>query len=189
MSDQDIALDACIEWLNIVGAFVDPSFGKIQELKMKHVKRNVCTAVLGAAIGMLSTAIMAEDMTQEQAEQAIKYRQNVMSALGGLTGAAVGQLRDGITYGPSLGAVAAGMQALSKDIPALFPKGSDFGETKAKAEIWSDSAGFADKASQASDAIDGFAEAVKSGDKAMIMQAFKSVGDSCKGCHEDYRAK
>jgi cytochrome c556 len=75
------------------------------------------------------------------------------------------------------------------DIAALFPEGTDFGETKAKAEVWSDSEGFSEKSKQAADAAKAFSEAVKSGDKTMMLQAFKGVGDSCKGCHEAYRAE
>jgi cytochrome c556 len=125
----------------------------------------------------------------DKVEQAVKYRQNVMDAMGGLAGAAVGKLRDGFDFGPGLGDIASGLQAMAADIPSLFPEGTDFGETKAKPEVWSDADGFADKAAEAKDATAAFAEAVKSGDKAAMMQAFRDVGDACKGCHEEYRKK
>ena len=150
-------------------------------------KPQIIAAALLAA-GLVGTAA-AEDVPMEKVEQAIKYRHNVMSTLGGLVGTAVGKLRDGFEFGPSLESVAAGLVANTQDIPGLFPEGTDFGETDATAEVWSDAPGFADKAQQAADAAASFQEAVKSGDKATIMGAFKEVGDSCKGCHEDYRKK
>ncbi|MGD8208136.1 MAG: cytochrome c [Thiohalocapsa sp.] len=142
-------------------------------------------ACAGLLLGATSAA--AADVPMEKVEQAVKYRQNVMSTMSGLAGTAVGQLRDGFSYGPELSAVAAALQAVTADIPSLFPEGTDFGETEAKPEIWSDSAGFAEKSKEAADAAAAFAEAVESGDKKMMLGAFKAVGDSCKGCHEAYR--
>ncbi|MCG6941572.1 MAG: cytochrome c [Thiohalocapsa sp.] len=148
-------------------------------------KLQVIVATL-AAVG-LAGAALAEDLSQEKVEQAIKYRKNVMTTMGGEVGTAIGRLRDGFDYGPSLEAVAAGLVANTQDIPALFPEGTDFGDTDATAEVWSDAQGFADKAQQAKDAAAAFSEAVSSGDKAAIMGAFKDLGDACKGCHEAYR--
>ena len=139
-------------------------------------------------LGLLAPAT-AEEVPLEKVEQAIKYRQNVMGTMAGLLGTAIGQLRDGFGYGPDLNAVAAGLAAVTKDIPALFPEGTDVGETKAKAGIWSDADGFAAKSKDAEEAAAAFAEAVSSGDKKAMLGAFKAVGDSCKGCHEKYRAE
>mgnify|MGYP006272354319 CR=1 FL=1 len=129
----------------------------------------------------------ADEVPMDKVEQAVKYRQAVMSTMGGLVGTAVGQLRDGFAFGPGLDAVAAGLVATTNDIPALFPAGTDFAETDATAEVWSDAEGFAEKSKEAEEAAASFKEAVASGDKATIMGAFKAVGDSCKGCHEAYR--
>jgi cytochrome c556 len=143
--------------------------------------------LIACAAAVAAAPVSAQEVPMEKVEQAVKYRQNVMSAMGGLVGVAIGHLRDGFTYGPDLGMTASALQALSADIAALFPEGTDFGETDATAEVWSDRAGFEDKSKEAADATAAFAEAVKSGDKAATMQAFKSVGDACKGCHETYR--
>jgi cytochrome c556 len=144
--------------------------------------------LIAASAGATVVApVAAEEVPMDKVEQAVKYRQNVMSTMGGLVGTAVGRLRDGFEFGPGLDAVAAGLVATTADIPALFPEGTDFGETDATADVWSDAAGFADKAKEAADAAKAFQEAVASGEKATIMGAFKAVGDSCKGCHEAYR--
>lgn len=148
------------------------------------------TAGLFAGILLLAAQpLAAQQIPMEQVEAAIKYRQNVMKALGGLTGTAVGQLRDGFTHGPELTAVAAGLQALSADIPSLFPEGTDFGETEAKPEVWSERKAFEDSAAKAGEAVDAFAAAVRQGERKEMLGAFKKMGDACKGCHEDFREK
>lgn len=133
--------------------------------------------------------VAAEELSMEQAEAAIQYRQSLMKAIGGLMGTTVGQLRDALEYGPDLKEVASAMQALTNDIPALFPKGSDFGETDAKPEVWEDRAGFEDASAKMRTQVDGFAAAVQTGDRKKMLGAFKSMGDACKGCHEDFRVK
>jgi len=147
----------------------------------------------GIAAGLLAGGVLlaplAEEIPLEKADAAIKYRQNVMSALGGLAGTVVGQLRDGFSYGPDLTGVAAGMETLSADIPALFPAGTDMGDTKAKPEVWSKRTEFEEAASKAKDKIAAFAMAVKHEDRKAIFGAFREVGESCKGCHDDFRSE
>lgn len=70
-----------------------------------------------------------------------------------------------------------------------FVPGSDKGETKAKAEVWSDAAGFEKKRAAMFEAMDKLAEAGKGGDQGAIKTAFGAVGQGCKGCHDNYRAK
>ena len=66
----------------------------------------------------------------------------------------------------------------------LFPPGSDKGETKAKAEVWSDRAGF-DKIMQDAVAAAGALQAVK--DEAGFRPALGALGQNCKACHDKYR--
>ncbi len=154
-----------------------------------RLKRSVLALTCSGLMLGAVAAVASDEVPMDKVEQAVKYRQNVMSTMGGLVGTSVGRLRDGFEFGPDLPTVAAALQAFAADIPALFPEGTDFGETKAKPEIWSDRQGFEDDAAEAASASESFAEAVKSGDKAMIMQSFKAVGDACKGCHKAYREK
>lgn len=57
-------------------------------------------------------------------------------------------------------------------------------KTEAKAEIWSDKAGF-DAA--AADYVKAFTAVKASADEASFKAAFPALGGSCKGCHEKYR--
>jgi cytochrome c556 len=81
------------------------------------------------------------------------------------------------------------LNAFAKQIPALFPAGSDKGETKAKAAIWSNEADFTAKAQAFEAESAKLTQAVASGDKAAVQKQFGAVGGTCKGCHETYRAE
>ena len=69
-------------------------------------------------------------------------------------------------------------------LPALFPKGSDTGKTKAAPAIWTDAAGF--KASSDKLGKDA-AAAGAAADSASFAVAFKTVTGDCAACHKDYR--
>ena len=88
-------------------------------------------------------------------------------------------------------AVAAENAAILETVTRLplggFIAGSDKGETKAKPEIWADTAKFkavGDKLN--ADAIK-LATAVKAGNMDGIKSAVGSVGGDCKACHDDFR--
>jgi cytochrome c556 len=81
------------------------------------------------------------------------------------------------------------LNALAATFEEIFPDGSDLGETKAKAEIWSQPEAFASAIAKAQVAITAFTAAVEAEDEAAIGPAFKSVGDACKGCHEEFPQK
>jgi cytochrome c556 len=79
--------------------------------------------------------------------------------------------------------------AWAKQIPGLFPPGTDKGDTKALPEVWSDSAGFAKAAANLGTAADKLTAAAKADDKDAFAAALKDVGGSCGACHKTYRAK
>jgi len=147
----------------------------------------VAVALTATIVLTTGTSRAQEEVPFDKVEAAVKYRNNVMDAMGGLAGAAAGRLRDGFDYGPDVESIAAALQALSSDVPRLFPKGSDFGDTRAKAEIWENWEDFKEAAEKAEKKVDGFAEAAQGGDRREMLKAFKAMGDACKNCHEDYR--
>jgi cytochrome c556 len=84
----------------------------------------------------------------------------------------------------------AAMSLWAKQIPSVFPAGTDKGDdTKAHPTIWSDSAGFAKSAAALGTAADKLTAAAKANDKDAFAAAFKEVGEACGGCHKTYRAK
>lgn len=125
----------------------------------------------------------------EPPENYIKYRQAMMSAIGGHMGASTQIVRGKVMPEGHLAMHAQALAELNSDIAALFPEGSDFGETKAKDVIWQEWDKFQQAADQAKQATAVFADAVAGGDADTIAAAHKDVGQACKGCHEDFRQK
>ena len=71
-----------------------------------------------------------------------------------------------------------------KKASTLFPAGSGGGESRAKAEIWTDTAGFEKGMKEAHAA----AVALQSvSDEAAYGPALGALGSTCKSCHDKYR--
>jgi cytochrome c556 len=126
-------------------------------------------------------------LAEEDPEDQIKYRQNYMKAIGGHMGSANQLVRGKVDRQGHLMRHATALTQLTKDLPVLFPEGSDFGETDAKEEIWSDWEAFEQAANKTSKASAAFANAVQSGNGDAINEHFKDLGEACKGCHKKYR--
>lgn len=122
-------------------------------------------------------------------EGTIKYRQGVMKAQAGYMSAMGMVVQGRADFAGNMADHAEGLHRLVKIVPALFPEGSDFGETDALDKIWQNRDGFRSKAAEAEKAASGLVAATQSGDPGKIGQAYKAVGQSCKECHEEYRRK
>ncbi len=71
---------------------------------------------------------------------------------------------------------------------SLFPEGSDKGETKALAAVWTDRAGFeAAVASFNKVAAEGVATGAT--DEAAFKTAFAAAGEGCRSCHQTFKAR
>ena len=82
------------------------------------------------------------------------------------------------------------MARWARQIPTLFPKGSETGHnTKATAAVWSDSAGFQKIAIELADASDKMAEFARAGDADGMAAQIKVVGAACGACHKTYRER
>lgn len=96
---------------------------------------------------------------------------------------------------PSVTAIASNVEALdalAKDLPNWFP-GTEGPEadikTEAKAEIWQQPAEFKAAADKFASATGALQAAVASGDVTEVQKAAGEVGPTCKGCHDQFRAK
>jgi len=80
------------------------------------------------------------------------------------------------------------LNALALTVPYLFPdEGSIPDGSRAKPEIWSDWDGFLEVSAAFAAATPGVITAVESGDASQIGPALGAVGQTCGGCHDDYR--
>ncbi|MFC0220772.1 cytochrome c556 [Pseudochelatococcus lubricantis] len=78
-------------------------------------------------------------------------------------------------------------QAVAEKAPALFPEGSDKGDTTAAPTVWTDKAGFeAQFAAFGAAAKQGAAAA---GDLDGFKTAFAAISQECGVCHQTFRVK
>ena len=127
--------------------------------------------------------------TAAEPQDIIKYRQAVMKSQGGHMGAAAQILKGKVAFNSDLEYHATALAASSTRLTKLFPKDSDFGETRAKAEIWTKSAEFEKASKDAEKAAKAFLAAVKSNDQAAVTETFSDFAEACKGCHKKFREK
>lgn len=143
--------------------------------------------------------VTADVMAAGNVDGMIKYRQNVMKALGGHVGAADRILRGQVPMTDQLKLHADAAAGIAATIPSLFPADTippehEFSgatvETKATEAVAAKPAEFEKAAKQSLQAANAFKQAVDSGaDAATLAKAFADVGKSCKGCHTDFRSK
>lgn len=125
-----------------------------------------------------------------KAEDAVKYRQSALSVMG--------------THMGRVGAVVKGERpydkaAVERDVAVIetmsrlpwsaFPTGTDLSNSKARPEIWKEQDKFRAGAEKMQQEVSKLSAAAKSGDLGAIRSAFGNVGQACKSCHDDYRAK
>jgi cytochrome c556 len=134
-----------------------------------------------------SLCLMASTVFAAESEDIIKYRQNVMKAQGAHLAAAAAIVQGKVDFKNQLAGHVQALQATTKDIPSLFPKGSDFGETKALDAVWQKNAEFQKLAKDTQQKVEALAKAVAANDSANYGARFKDVADSCKACHKDFR--
>lgn len=142
------------------------------------------TRILAAAALLGTVAITAH---ADETNSAIVHRQSLYKvAAGHMNGLkSILALKDG--PGANTQYHAEGIVAAFQHFGDAYPAGSDKGETKAKANIWTEQAKFKEAGQKAYGAATAMVETTKAGDKAKSLAAFKELGAACKGCHDDFR--
>lgn len=82
------------------------------------------------------------------------------------------------------------MLTLANSLPTWFPRGSGVEArpmSEAKANIWTDAAGFTAAASALQVQVSKLNQAAMSGDMNAVKAQVRPTGGACKGCHDKYR--
>ena len=79
------------------------------------------------------------------------------------------------------------VSSLAKLPWAAFGEGTDKGDTRAKPEIWKESAKFKDAADKFQVEVAKVNAAAKTGNIDSLKTAFASASGSCKACHDNFR--
>ncbi len=138
----------------------------------------------------IAAALLAASTTLafSAADDSIKARQACMKTNGGVMGVAVPMMKgekpyDAAVLQDAIGKMEAACGGWATFWGADTQKGETV-ETYAKAEIWTDAAGFEAAGGASYTAM----QALKaSTDDASFKAAFPAVGAACKGCHEKFR--
>ena len=156
--------------------------------------KTIMTAlVLAAGLGLGAEAALAADPAPAPTTaggKAVLTRQAHYKELNGAFRAINEQLRADAPDKAAIAANAAKMKALAADLPSWFPKGSgpEAGvKTAAKAEIWTDAAGFAAAATKLQDETAKLQDVAAGGDLDTIKAQVRATNAACKACHDKYR--
>jgi cytochrome c556 len=153
------------------------------------LRRLISLAVIGLAAAGAALAQDAAPTTP--GGKAVLARQAHYKDLGQAFGGLNGELRKETPDKAGIAAGATTAAALAKELPSWFPKGSgpEAGvKTAAKAEIWTDAAGFAVAAGKLADETAKLQQVATAGDLDAIKAQARATGGACKNCHDTYRA-
>lgn len=145
------------------------------------MKKLVLLAAAAASLSAFAVSAQADETNPS-----IVHRQGIYKiAAGHMNGLKAGLFLKGSTE--NLAWHADSIVDAFKHMGNAYPEGSDKGETKAKANIWTEREKFQEAGKKAFGAALALAEATKAGDQAKSVDAFKALGGACKACHEDFR--
>lgn len=149
---------------------------------MKHLLLAV-TTVAGLALSLPAAAQF------QKPEDAVKYRQSAMFVMANHFGRIGAMVAGRAPYDAAAAAANAEVVSTMSKLPFVgFVDGTP-GTAKggASPKIWSDRAGFDAAAKKMQDEVAKLVAASKSNNLDTLKAAFGPVGQTCKGCHDDYR--
>ena len=148
------------------------------------MNRPLLTAV--ALAGLVTALPVAAQFAKP--EDAIKYRKAGMTMMAAHFGRVAAMANGRAPFDAKAAAENAEIAtALSKLPYAGFIAGTDKGDTKAKAEIWTEADKFRAAAARMQDEMVKLNAAAKGGNLDALKAAAGEVGKACKGCHDDFR--
>jgi cytochrome c556 len=121
-------------------------------------------------------------------EDAIKYRKASLTVMAAHFGRVAAMASGKAPFDAKLAADNAAIAETMSKLPwAAFGEGTDKGETRAKAEIWSDNAKFKAASEKMQAEMSKLAAAAKTGNLEAIKAAAGATGGACKSCHDAFR--
>jgi len=146
------------------------------------------TASLAAFALVLGVAGSAAAQSFAKPEDAIKYRKAAMTVMATHFGALGAMANGRAPYDAAAAARHADVIAVVHNLPfAGFIPGTDKGDTKAKAEIWSEAAKWKEGQDRLHDNMVKLAAAAKTGSLDQLKAAWGPNAGSCKACHDNFR--
>jgi len=152
---------------------------------MDRVARLVLPAVVAAATTLVALPASAQFA---KPEDAIKYRRSVMTVMSTHFGRVAAMANGRIPYDAKAAAENADIAVKMSQLPFVaFIPGTDKGETRAEAKIWSEPDKFKSNAEQMQAAMQKVDAAAKGNNLDALKAAVGDAGKTCKACHDAYR--
>lgn len=159
-------------------------------------KGAVFAAMMSVGVMTAGTAALAvqpaDSAPNTPGGQAAAARQGHFRQVGAAFKGVNDELRKGAPDKAALTKSAGALASLASQLPTWFPKGSGreaWARTDAKAEIWTDAAGFAAVANNLKAQTARLQQAAAGGDIDAVKAQARTVGAACKACHDKYRAE
>ena len=144
------------------------------------------TLALATAGALFASGASAQSF--QKPEDAIKYRRSSFTLLAAHFGSLGAMANGRAPFDAQAAARHGDVIALVSHLPFNgFVAGSDKGETRAKADIWSEQARFNGAADKMQEAVGKLSAAAKSGNLDTMKAAFGPAAQSCKACHDNFR--
>ena len=149
------------------------------------------TLLLIAALLAAGSAMVARSSTPTEL---IESRQTNLKAIGKAMKSSAESFKSGAPDPALIRANAMIIASYADKLGTWFPAGTGMIaggtiKTEARPEIWTDPAGFAKAANDFSIAAKAFGAAAEANDLSATATAMKTLGGTCKSCHESFRAK
>ena len=154
---------------------------------MKHKLSSLVSYAIALLLALSSLAMPAHAQFAK-AEDAVKYRKSALTVMGTHFGRVAAMANGRAPYDAKAAAENVALVETMSKLPwGAFPEGSDKGETKAKPEIWSDKARFAESAEKLQAEMAKLSVAAKVGTLDALKPAVSNVAATCKNCHDNFR--
>ena len=145
-------------------------------------KFTTLACVLAAVLALPAQAQFAKP------EDAVKYRKASFTLLGTHFGRLGAMASGRAPYDAKAAADNADVIAAVAKLPwAAFGEGTDKGETRAKHDIWTETAKFKEAADKSQAELTKVVAAAKTGNLDALKAAMGPAGASCKACHDNFR--
>ena len=144
-------------------------------------------------VAATAACLVSVAFAQTKADITIRYRQGLMNVMDwNLEQLGAVARHTGALDPKEFALRAERLATFGAQIAEGFPKGTGSVDkvavNDAAAEIWSDAAGFQAKIDAYIAESKKLVDASKSGDEAQMKAQFRKVSDSCKSCHDTYKA-
>lgn len=148
------------------------------------MQRKITGMIVGVVVALGASYPVIADTTPEDAKD---YRAAIMTTFRGHIGAASMIARGLVDDNGQMLAHAQGLANGAQELKNIFPEGSDVDGSESLPAIWSEPDKFAEAIDAMVTSTAALEEAVEGGDRAAIGAAFRNVGMSCRGCHDNFR--